>query len=129
MTGTHPSANLRRIAIGACPDPAYARGWKFKRLRISQERRRARQQIALHRREYLRDNNSLHVWAALRECLTCKLAIPPWITSYFLPIIAQFRFQAIGTYGGLLSNDVGGPNGIRTRVFSPPRAFVVVANS
>jgi hypothetical protein len=35
-----------------------------------------------------------------------------------------------GTYGGLLAGDrcptsTGGPNGIRTRVFSPPRAFVM----
>src|SRR5215472_6747727 len=27
-----------------------------------------------------------------------------------------YRFRATGTYAGALSNDIGGPNGIRTRV-------------
>src|SRR5688572_7290719 len=36
----------------------------------------------------------------------------------------RFREEQI-PYAGLLSNDIGGPNGIRTRVFSPPRALAM----
>ncbi len=42
-----------------------------------------------------------------------------------------YQFFGTGSYGGLLVGDTcptsnGGPNGIRTRVYRPPRAFVVV---
>jgi hypothetical protein len=41
-----------------------------------------------------------------------------------------YRFRADEIpYTGLMSNDVGGPNGIRTRVFSPPRAFAMAERS
>ena len=40
-----------------------------------------------------------------------------------------YRFRASGSYAGVLSNsnDMRGPNGIRTRVCSPPRAFSTVS--
>ena len=48
--------------------------------------------------------------------------------------VRGYEFVGTGTYGGLLAGDTcptsnGGPNGIRTRVFSPPRAFAMVARS
>jgi hypothetical protein len=45
-----------------------------------------------------------------------------------------YQFLGTGSYGGLLVGDTcptsnGGPNGIRTRVSCPPRAFVMVERS
>ena len=45
-----------------------------------------------------------------------------------------YQFVGTGSYGGLLVGDTcptssGGPNGIRTRVFSPPRAFIMADES
>ena len=45
-----------------------------------------------------------------------------------------YQFFGTGSYGGLLVGDTcptsnGGPNGIRTRVSCPPRAFVMVERS
>jgi site-specific DNA recombinase len=68
--------------------------------------------------------------AVLRALLVDRMTFTPVITAG----TRGYRFAGHGSYGGLLTGTTwpttnGGPNGIRTRVCSPPRAFSIRSRS